>query len=154
MADHDQPPATEALPNEDSLPDDMVEAINGTTEFTLRRRSERVSSRTIGQAFAVLCEVINEPLTLREARRSPQWSLWKQAIVEEIQALRKNDIFDVVDPPPGAHIIGSTIKFRVKRDGNCNIDRLRARLCAQGFSQLFLIDYGDTYSPVARLTSV
>jgi hypothetical protein len=154
MADHDQPPATEALPNEDSLPDDMVEAINGTTEFTLRRRSERVSSRTIGQAFAVLCEVINEPLTLREARRSPQWSLWKQAIVEEIQALRKNDTFDVIDPPPGAHIIGSTIKFRVKRDGNCNIDRLRARLCAQGFSQLFLINYGDTYSPVARLTSV
>ncbi|KAE8999688.1 hypothetical protein PR002_g18388 [Phytophthora rubi] len=93
-------------------------------------------------------------MTLAEARRSPLWPLWKRAIEEEIEALRANDTFDVVEPPPDAHIVGSTVKFRVKRDGSCNIDRLRARLCAQGFSQIFLVDYGETYAPVARLVSV
>ncbi|KAE8881747.1 hypothetical protein PF005_g23543 [Phytophthora fragariae] len=85
---------------------------------------------------------------------SPYCHLWEKAIKEEIASLKANDTFDVTLPLPGAHVIGCTVKFRVKRDGSCNIDRLRARLCAQGFSQLFLVDYCDTYSPVARLVSV
>lgn len=58
----------------------------------------------------------------------------------EIQALRDNDTFELVDPPPGVNIIGTMIAFRVKEDENGSIERLKARICAQGFTQEFLKD--------------
>ncbi|KAE9266532.1 hypothetical protein PR003_g32093, partial [Phytophthora rubi] len=103
----DIPAATDAvtgeIPDADHLPNSLVEEFNGTPDLTRRRRSERISSRLIGQAFMVLCEAINEPMTLAEARRSPLWPLWKRAIEEEIEALRANDTFDLVEPPSDAH---------------------------------------------------
>jgi hypothetical protein len=41
----------------------------------------------------------------------------------------------------------------VKKDAAGNIARYKARLVAQGFSQIGGIDYDDTYAPVAKLAS-
>lgn len=111
MFDNDEMRSTGAVPNADSLPASIVEEMNGTTDFTRRRRSERISSRSFGQAFAVLCDVVNESIALAEAKRSPHWSLYKRAIEEEIESLQANDTFDVVVPPAGAHVIGSAVEF-------------------------------------------
>ncbi|KAE8985413.1 hypothetical protein PR002_g22645 [Phytophthora rubi] len=99
-------------------------------------------------------DVSLEPLTLEEARRSPQWTEWKKAILAEIEALRANGTFTVVTPPAGAHVIGTTMNFRVKRHADGRVDRLRARICAQGFQEIYMIDFVDTYAPVARLISI
>lgn len=118
------------------------------------RRSARLAGRALTAEGATLDEVIQAPLNLREAKRSEHWPKWKRAIQEEIQALRDNDTFEVVEPPPGAHVIGSMVAFRVKLNGDGQIDRLKARICAQGFTQEFLKDYFETYAPVARLNSI
>ena len=57
------------------------------------------------------------------------------------------------EPPPGANIIGSKWVFKAKKDAAGIIARLKARLVAQGFSQIGGVDYDDTYAPVARLAS-
>ncbi|KAF4145511.1 Reverse transcriptase (RNA-dependent DNA polymerase) [Phytophthora infestans] len=132
----------------------LVEELNGATDLTRRRRSERISSRNIGAAFLAMTEVIQEPLTLEEARRSPQWSKWEKAIRVEIEALRSNGTFTLVTPPAGAHVIGTTMSFKVKRHADGKVERLRARICAQGFQEIYMIDYIDTYAPVARLVSI
>ncbi|KAE9318148.1 hypothetical protein PR003_g18305 [Phytophthora rubi] len=56
-----------------SWPPEAVESANGTSALTRRRRSERISARGIGCAFLYLTEIIREPLSITEARRSPQW---------------------------------------------------------------------------------
>ncbi|GMF31261.1 unnamed protein product [Phytophthora fragariaefolia] len=136
----------------------QVAEFNGNPDLTRVRRSERISSRNISAALSAahvaLREVINEPVNLREARASKQWLLWEKAIREEIAALRANDTFELVDPPPGAHVIGSTFVFRIKLNGSGEVDRLKARICAQGFTQEFLKDYYETYVPVAKLNSI
>ena len=40
--------------------------------------------------------------------------------------------------------------IKVKRDANCNLDRFKARLVAQGYSQTRGVDYDEVFSPVAR----
>ena len=44
--------------------------------------------------------------------------------------------------------------MKVKRNENGSIDRFKARLVAQGYSQVKGVDYEKVFSPVARYTSV
>ena len=73
---------------------------------------------------------------------------------EELAALHKAGTWTIVAPPPGANIVGSRWVFRVKKDADGNIVRKKARLVAQGFSQIPGVDYFDTFAPVARLASI
>ncbi|GMF34430.1 unnamed protein product [Phytophthora fragariaefolia] len=125
---------------------------------TVPRRSTRIANRSISAALSAtdstLRGTIHEPVNLRAARASREWHLWEKAIQEKIVALKANDTFDLVEPPTGANIIGSTIVFRVKLNETGEVERFKARICAQGFTQEFLKDYVETYAPVARLNSI
>ena len=54
------------------------------------------------------------------------------------------------EPPPKANIISSKWVFKVKKDAAGIFTRFKARLVAQGFSQIGGIDYDDTYAPVVH----
>jgi Reverse transcriptase (RNA-dependent DNA polymerase) len=70
---------------------------------------------------------------------------WMDACYQELDSLRKHDIYDLVNPPPGRRIICNRWVFDRKTDG-----RKRAHLMAKGFSQIEGIDYDDIFSPVVR----
>ncbi|KAI0997008.1 Retrovirus-related Pol polyprotein from transposon TNT 1-94 [Podosphaera aphanis] len=75
---------------------------------------------------------------------------WKAAIHDELESLRSKQVFTpVTHVPHGRRPIGSRWVFTVKSDG-----RFKARLVAQGFSQVPGIDYFDTYSPTLRMDSL
>ena len=52
------------------------------------------------------------------------------------------------------NVIGTKWIFKNKQDAHGNIIRNKARLVAQGYSQVEGIDYGETFAPVARLESI
>jgi hypothetical protein len=74
---------------------------------------------------------------------------WKTACLEELEALRKRNVFKLTDLPKGRKVIGCRWVFDVKSDG-----RKKARLVAQGFSQVEGIDFNELFSPVVRFESV
>ena len=95
-----------------------------------------------------------DPSSLADAKHRPDWLDWEKAIEEELTVIKEAGTWVLVNPPPGVNIIGSKWVFRVKKDADGNIVRKKARLVAQGFSQVPGVDYFDTYAPVARLASI
>ena len=54
----------------------------------------------------------------------------------------------------GKHIIGTKWIFHSKIDEEGNVVRNKARLVAQGYSQMEGVDYDETFVPVARMESI
>ena len=59
-----------------------------------------------------------------------------------------------MDAPLDTNIVGSQWTFWVKHDNLGQINRYKAWLVAQGFSQIPGIDFHETYSPTIQLTSI
>jgi len=55
---------------------------------------------------------------------------------------------------PKKNVIGTKWVFRNKQDEHGVVTRNKARLVAQGFTQVEDLDFGETYAPVARLESI
>ena len=109
-----------------------------------------------GYAFAAVIgdsEAL-EPRSFAEAKRGGDWPLWEKAIHEELATLKAAGTWELVEKPEGANVVGSKWVFRAKKDAAGKIVRYKARLVAQGFSQIPGVDYFDTFAPVARLASI
>jgi Reverse transcriptase (RNA-dependent DNA polymerase) len=74
---------------------------------------------------------------------------WKIACKEELEALCWCNVFKLTDLPKGRKTIGCRWVFDVKSDGH-----KKARLVAQGFSQVEGIDFNELFSPVVCFESV
>ena len=96
---------------------------------------------------------IREPHTLAEAQASPQWEHWKKAIKTELDSINKLGTYRMVQLPRGRKAIGCKWVFKVKWNPNGTVERYKARLVAQGFTQRKGTDFQETFAPVARMTS-
>ena len=76
------------------------------------------------------------------------------AMEKEFSLLKANDVWDIVDLPKDHKAIGSKWIFKRKRDAEGNVERYKARLVAQGFTQKDGIDYDKTFSLVVRFESI
>ena len=97
---------------------------------------------------------INEPRNLSEAWSNEHNAQWKKATDSEFNALLENDTWQLVPPPEDKNIVGSRWVFKVKRNADGSVEKFKARLVAQGYSQAKGIDYQEVFSPVVRSTSI
>lgn len=95
----------------------------------------------------------DDPLTVQEALSRKDAKQWRDAIQEELDALKKNGTWVLVKPEQATNIVDSKWLFRIKKEAG-NKTRYKARLVARGFSQRKGIDYDETFSPVVRHSSL
>ena len=97
------------------------------------------------------------PKTIRDVWKSPDRRLWQEAMDKEIDCHRRAGTWELVPAAScrsGRKPVGSTWAFDVKRNADGTISRYKARLCAQGFSQIEGWDFNITYSNTIRLDTV
>ncbi|GJX28789.1 retrotransposon protein, putative, ty1-copia subclass [Tanacetum coccineum] len=100
-------------------------------------------------------EYTHEPLTYQETVAYEDSSKWKAAMEEEMDYLRKNKTWELVDHPAGQKLVICIWLFKIKEwiEG-VQKPRYKARLVARGFTQRAGIDYNEVFSPVVRHTSI
>ena len=94
---------------------------------------------------------IFEPQTYSEAKGTSEW---EQAMEAEFQSLQKNHTWTLSDLPAGKKPISCKWVYKVKYKANGTLDKYKARLVAQGFSQKEGINYEETFAPTAKMSTI
>ncbi len=94
------------------------------------------------------------PRSLAEAQASAEWPEWKKAMDEEMGMIAEMKTYQLEDLPQGRETVGCRWTYVKKYDEHGNVSRYKARLVAQGYSQIPGVDYTETFAPVVRLESV
>ena len=118
------------------------------------RRSERIRGKTYNFASHAISSEENklppEPKSYYEVIKGDNKEEWLNAMEEEIEALETHETWKVVRKPKNKNIAGTKWVFKVKTNANGDFERFKARLVVQGFTQKFLLDYFETFAPVAK----
>ena len=106
----------------------------------------------MARAFtAALYEEEEIPGTAEEAMKIKHW---RDAMVVEMKALLKNKTWEKCTRPEGSRLVGCRWVFTIKRRPDGSIERYKARLVAKGYTQTYGVDYAETFSPVAKMSTI
>jgi hypothetical protein len=92
-----------------------------------------------------------EPKFFHQAIKFPHW---REAMNAEISALQQNNTWLLTPLPHGKKAIGCKWVYKVKLKADGSVERYKARLVATDYTQSEGLDYHETFSPVAKLTTV
>ena len=73
---------------------------------------------------------------------------------DEYRTLTEMGTWWLVKPPPGANIVGSKWTYKVKKDAARTVIQKKAHLVTKGFLQVPGVNYFDTFTPIAQLSSI
>ncbi|BBH02600.1 ADP glucose pyrophosphorylase large subunit 1 [Prunus dulcis] len=124
---HNSPRITEASPNllrQRRPPGWMTDYVSG---------NELSDNENIAQ---IALTGGNDPTAFDDAVKS---SKWRKAMDLEIQAIERNDTWELIDLPEGEKTVGVKWIFKTKFKENGEIDKYKARLVAKGYTQSMVL---------------
>ena len=75
-------------------------------------------------------------------------------MVEKYESIVNKSVCEVVPRPIDKLVMGSTWIFKVKHATYGSIEKYKTRFVAKGYCQVKGINYEETFSPVARYSSI
>ena len=72
----------------------------------------------------------------------------------EMESMKVNDVWTLVDPPEGVKPIGCKWVFKRKRGADGKVETYKARLVTKDYRQHYVINYDEIFSPVVMLKSI
>ncbi|RVX10206.1 Retrovirus-related Pol polyprotein from transposon TNT 1-94 [Vitis vinifera] len=105
------------------------------------RRSTRTKRSAIPNDYVVYLQecdynirVENDPESFSQAMSCKELELWYNDMKDEMSSMKCNNVWDLVELPNGAKVIGCKWVFKTKKDSLGNIERHKAKLVAKGFT--------------------
>nr|GEY63971.1 retrovirus-related Pol polyprotein from transposon TNT 1-94 [Tanacetum cinerariifolium] len=97
---------------------------------------------------------LNEPASYKAAMLDLESNKWIDVMNAEIQFMIDNMVWVLVDLPHGCKTVGSKLIFFKKTDMGGIVHTYKACLVAKGYTQLYGVDYEETFSPVADIRAI
>ncbi|CAL5430724.1 unnamed protein product [Camellia sinensis] len=137
-------------------PSTSDDSISRHVAFLERRPPNRLgwSNTCFSASYRTFLSVIHsfsEPQSYTEAYQDLNWV---QAIEDEMFSLQKTNTWELVLLPAGKNLVGCKWVYKVKTHSDSSLEHYKAHLVAKGFSQEYVIDYEETFTPVAKMTTV
>lgn len=95
-----------------------------------------------------------DPCTVEEAQARLDWPMWEKVMKKELDALGTANTWTVVPKPSGKNIVRCKWVFHIKKHSAGRIEKYKAQLVAHGFTQVYGVDYTETFVPVAKMASL
>nr|ABA92101.2 retrotransposon protein, putative, Ty1-copia subclass [Oryza sativa Japonica Group] len=148
---------SEVIPSSITPPEQTEHTHEHVTEEDVseapRRSKRQRTAKSFGDDFTVYL-VDDTPKSISEAYASPDADYWKKAVRNEMDSIIANGTWEVTERPYGCKPVGCKWVFKKKLRPDDTIEKYKARLVAKGYTQKEDGDFFDTYSPVARLTTI
>ncbi|KAM1353035.1 hypothetical protein TB2_032263 [Malus domestica] len=103
------------------------------------------------EAFVNQLSTVSIPSNVKDAMNDHRWT---RAMNEEMEAFQINSTWELTNLPKGKRVVGYRWIYTVKFSADGTIERYKARLVAKGYMQTYNIDYGETFSPVAKMSTI
>nr|GEX07187.1 retrotransposon protein, putative, Ty1-copia subclass [Tanacetum cinerariifolium] len=97
---------------------------------------------------------LNEPASYKTTMLDSESNKWIDAMNAEIQSMIDNMVWVLVDLSPGCKTVGSKWIFKKKTKMDGIAHTCKARLVEKGYTQLYGVDYEETFSPVADIRAI
>ncbi|KAK1616553.1 hypothetical protein QYE76_022070 [Lolium multiflorum] len=152
--EHSQEIEEAQVEGQDGDPNDQVDQVKPPRP---RRTKEEIEARRLAKRdwnLEIIEQTHEKVLSDKvfEALEDPDWL---EAMHDELNNFKRNKVWTLVEKQKECcNVIGTKWIFENKQDEFGIVVRNKARLVAQGFSQIEGIDFGETYAPVARLESI
>jgi len=95
-----------------------------------------------------------EPSSLEEAKRSPEWPQWSEARAKEKQGFITNRVWTQEPRPKEKLVVGTKEIFTRKIGKDGEVEKYKCRLVAKGFRQVKGLHYQETFSPTPAAASI
>nr|GEX03319.1 retrotransposon protein, putative, Ty1-copia subclass [Tanacetum cinerariifolium] len=97
---------------------------------------------------------LGEPANYKAALLDPEYEKWLNAMNVEMQSMKDNNVWVLVELPPNGKIVGIKWLFKKKTNMDGAVHTYKARLVAKGYTQTPEIDYEETFSRVADIRAI
>nr|GEX74333.1 RNA-directed DNA polymerase, eukaryota, reverse transcriptase zinc-binding domain protein [Tanacetum cinerariifolium] len=135
--------------------------LEGSGEFTITPVRKMIDDFMLPEVSSKMRWIKAVPIKLLASfflikirRSKKKFSHWIDAMNSEMDALLRNDTWEIINLPKDRKTIGRKWISKIKYKSSGEIDRYKARLVAQRFGQKELIDYEETFSPASKMVTV
>ena len=103
------------------------------------------------RSFLASISSLHVPRSFKEAMLD---KIWKDSMGTEVTALESQHTWDLEPLPPGKKALDNKWIYTIKYRADGTVERPKSRLVVCGNRQKYGVDYTDTFSPVAKMTTV
>ncbi|GJT23467.1 retrotransposon protein, putative, ty1-copia subclass [Tanacetum coccineum] len=97
---------------------------------------------------------LDEPPKYKAALVDPEFDKWLEAMNTEMQSMKDNQVWYLVDLPSNGQTVRCKWLFKKKIDMDGNVHTFKAHMVAKGYTQTYGVDYGETFSSIAYLRAI
>ncbi|KAL0454692.1 UNVERIFIED_CONTAM: Retrovirus-related Pol polyprotein from transposon TNT 1-94 [Sesamum latifolium] len=143
------------VPDTEDITDDITPPILDTSPHSTDRTSpDSAPFVVVTSLYLVHLLDLLGIQELRTYSQSQGQAKWELAMQEEIQALEKNNTWNLTSLPDGKWAIGSRWVYKLKLNPNDSVSRYKACLIAKGYTQIEGMDYTKSFSLIAKNVTV